>query len=334
MRSPTKQEIQEILAEIFNPPDIETVRKEMRKVANGAKTMPKMNQRYFFKERTMSTVSTGVPFGTILNGDEEFMKVFELANRYCRKYYEDTGHGEEDYIQQCALMMKAYARLYRKYHLPSTFDFGRAREITEKYNVNGLVYDFACGWGQRMVAALALGLDYYGTDTNPELCKCLEECAREFILTNKLANKAVIFNRQSEIPIPELKNSIGLCFSSPPYFDYEIYRGENTSTTLYPQYEDWVENYLKGTFMNCIEYLVPGGHIAVNLKTIDRKFPTYEDAFKLLGDMGMEFVCEEPYKVGNIRLGAKNQKNKSNGYADERIMVFRKPTLQDWRVVV
>ena len=90
---------------------------------------------------------------------------------------------------------------------------------------------------------LMVDIHYYGTDTNPELCKCLEECAREFILTNKLANKAVIFNRQSEIPIPELKNSIGLCFSSPPYFDYEIYRGENTSTTLYPQYEDWVDRY-------------------------------------------------------------------------------------------
>jgi hypothetical protein len=44
-------------------------------------------------------------------------------------------------------MMTSYARLYRKYHLPSMFDLGKAREITEKYNVNGLVYDFACGWG-------------------------------------------------------------------------------------------------------------------------------------------------------------------------------------------
>lgn len=333
MRDPTQQEIQQILDEIYKEPDIEDVRKEMRKVATGAKTMPKMNQRYFFKERTMSTVNTGVPFGSILEGDEAFMKVFELANRYCRKYYEDTGHGEDDYIQQCASMMKAYARLYRKYHLPSTFDFGRAKEIMEKYNVNGLVYDFACGWGQRMVAALSLGLDYYGTDTNSELCKCLEDCAKEFILTNNLTNKAVIFNQQSEIGIPELKDSIGLCFSSPPYFNYELYRGENTSTTLYPEYDMWVENYFKATLINCREYLVPGGHLAVNVKTIDRKFPIYEDAIKVLNEIGLEFVCEEPYKVGNIRLGAKNQKNKAKGYADERIMVFRKPLHGDGQVV-
>ena len=326
MRNPTQQEIQDILSDIYRVPDIESVRQEMRKVASGSNRMPKMNQKYFFKERTMSTVLTGVPFGSILDGDDAFMTVFNHANKYMHRNYSESGNG--GYVHQCSLMMASYARLYRKYHLPSMFDLGRAREITEKYNVNGLVYDFACGWGQRMVAALALGLDYYGTDTNPELCKCLEDCAREFILTNSLTNKAAIFNRQSEIPIPELKNSIGLCFSSPPYFNYETYRGDNTSTALYPQYESWVGNYLKPTFRNCIEYLVPGGHIAVNLKTIDRKFPTYEDAFKLLGDMGMEFVCEEPYKVGKIRLGAKNQKNKADGYADERIMVFRKPALQ------
>ena len=333
MRNPTQQEIHDILAEIYKQPDIESVRNEMRKVANGAKTMPKMNQRYFFKERTMSTVNTGVPFGVILDGDEAFMKVFEFANRYCRKYYEDTGHGEEDYIHQCALMMKAYARLFRKYHLPSTFDFGRAKEIMEKYNVNGLVYDFACGWGQRMVAALSLGIDYYGTDTNPELCKCLEDCAKEFILTNNLANHATILNQRSEVEIPGLKNAVGLCFSSPPYFNYELYRGAETSTTLYPEYDAWRDNYLKGTFTNCFNYLVPNGYLAVNVKNIDSKCPIYEDTFKALTDLGMDFVGEEPYKVGNIRHGAKNQKNKVKGYADERIMVFKKTLQTNGQVV-
>lgn len=325
MKTPNHQEIQDILAEIYKQPDIESVREEMCKVANGMKTMPKMNQRYFFKERTMSTVKTGVPFGSILESDDSFLKVFDLANKYVRKYYEKTGHGEEDYIKQCALMMKAYARLYRKYHLPSTFDFGRAKEIVSKYNVNGLVYDFACGWGQRMVATLALGLDYYGTDTNPELCKCLEACADEFIHTNRQTNKAVVLNQQSEIEIPGLNNSIGLCFSSPPYFDYELYRGEKTSTTLYPDYSEWKERYLRKTLENCNRYLVPGGHLAMNVKHVSScREPVYEDALEIVKRVGFEFVCEEPYKVGNIRHGATNQKNKEQGYADEKIMIFRK----------
>ena len=333
MKTPNHQEIQDILAEIYKQPDIESVREEMRKVAGGMKSMPKMNQLYFFKERTLSTVKTGVPFGSILDGDAAFLTVFEHANKYVRKYYDSIGKGDEDYVKRCSLMMKSYARLYRKYHLPSIFDFGRAREIIEKYNVNGLVYDFACGWGQRMVATLALGLDYYGTDTNPELCKCLEACADEFIRTNKQTNKAVILNQQSEVEIPGLKHSIGLCFSSPPYFNYEIYRGDKTSTTLYPEYDAWLDNYLKKTMENCKDYLISDGHLAINVKTIDKKFPIYEDTLRLGNELGLDLVCEEPYKVGNIRSGAKNQKNKAAGYADERIMVFKKP-LQNPSIVV
>ena len=117
----------------------------MRKVQGGMRRMPKMNQMYFFKERTMSTVKTGVPFGTILESDEKFLTVFEHANKYCSKEYENSP--EADYVKNCAKMMKSYARLYRKYHLPSMFDFGRALDICKKYNKNNLMYDFACGWG-------------------------------------------------------------------------------------------------------------------------------------------------------------------------------------------
>ena len=326
MRRPEQGEIQSIIDDIYGKPDIEAVRKEMRKVANGQqKSMPKMNKYYFFKERTMSTVATGIPFGSILDGDEAFLTVFDHANKYGNGYYKEDGAG--GYAHQCSCMMTAYARLYRKYHLPSMFDLGRAEEIVSKYNVNGLMYDFSCGWGQRLVAALALGLDYYGTDTNPELCKCLEDCAKEFINVNSLTNHATILNQPSEIPIPGLENSVGLCFSSPPYFDYEKYRGESTSTKLYPEYPMWRNNYIKRTLENCRTYLVDGGHLAINVKTIDRKCPIYEDTLDIATGLGLELVAEEPYKV-SIRTGAKNQKNKVLGYADERIMVFRKGTLR------
>ena len=320
MRDPTPIEIQEIVREIYKVPTVDEVKTEMRKVQNGMRRMPKMNQRYFFKERTMSTVKTGVPFGSILEGDGQFMKVFELANRYCRSEYE--GRPEEDYVKNCALMMKSYARLYRKYHMPSMFDFGRAIDVCKKYNLNNIVYDFACGWGQRMVAALANGMDYYGTDTNPNLCKCLEDCAFDYCATNNVPNHATIFNQQSEIEIEGLRNSVGLCFSSPPYFDYETYRGENTSTVLHPEYHDWLEGYMRPTLENCRGYLVDGGHLAVNVKNIEKN-PIHDDVNQICLDMGLELVEAMPYKV-NMRLGAKNQKNKDVGYADEKIMVYKK----------
>lgn len=293
----------------------------MVKVHGGMRRMPKMNQYYFFKERTMSTVKTGVPFGSILDGDEAFLKVFELADKYCRKEYE--GKPESDYIKNCALMMKSYARLFRKYHMPSMFDLGLARDVMHKYSANNLVYDFACGWGQRMVAALSLGLDYYGTDTNPDLCKCLESCARDYVLNLKLPNHATILNQQSEIHIDGLDNSIGLCFSSPPYFDYEVYRGEKTSTKLHPEYHDWLDGYMEPTLENCKRYLIPNGHLAINVKNIEKN-PIHDDVNGICLGLGFEFVEAVPYKV-KMRTGGWNQKNKELGYADERIMVYKKP---------
>ena len=173
-----------------------------------------------------------------------------------------------------------------------------------------------------MVAALANGLNYYGTDTNSSLCKCLEDCAREYVITNNLVNHATILNQQSEIHVDWLDNTIGLCFSSPPYFDYETYLGENTSTKLHPEYHDWLDGYMRPTLENCKRYLVDGGFLAVNVKNIEKN-PIHDDVNRICQNLGFELVEAEPYKV-NMRLGAKNQKNKDLGYADEKIMVYKK----------
>ena len=126
----------------------------------------------------------------------------------------------------------------------------------------------------------------------------------------------------SEKPLPELKNTVGLCFSSPPYFDCEIYNGEETSTSLHSSYADWVENYLKPTIQNCCEYLVEGGFFIVNIKNLG-KHRMYDDADRICRECGLEFVCVEPYKVTH-RTGAGNQKAKPRRNADEGMLVFRK----------
>lgn len=131
------------------------------------------------------------------------------------------------------------------------------------------------------MAALSEGLDYFGCDTNGELCECLERCAEDYAKTTGCNVRAEIYNRPSEELIPELQGKCGLCFSSPPYFDVELYRGERTSTTSYPTYEAWINQYLRPTIENCKAYLVTGGHLAINIKNIGKRKPMYDDAMRI-----------------------------------------------------
>ena len=280
MRVPTQTEIQAIRDEIFSKPTFEEVQNEMRRIADGATRMPKMNRYYFYAERTRANVQRGKPFAEILESDEKFLHAFSLADRYLGKHTEEK-YARCGYVKQAAEMMRGYARLFREHGLPSMFSFQRAREIMRRYNANGAVFDFACGWGQRLVAALSEGLDYYGCDTNGDLCECLERCAGDYIQTTGCNAHAEIFNRPSEEMIPELIGRCGLCFSSPPYFDVEIYRGEKTSTALYPKYDGWISGYLKPTLANCNAYLISGGHLAINIKNMGKRKPMYDDTMRV-----------------------------------------------------
>lgn len=292
-------------------------------MAGKLKQIPKINQYYFFKERTMGRRTNGKRFGQILESDEKFMEVWTPANKYFGEYV-NCKKTLTTYVQKAHYVITSYSRLFEGFALPSMFNLGAARTVVQKYNLNGRVFDFACGWGQRLLGTLCNKVDYFGCDTNPVLCENLRECARDFISTTGITNTATILNQQSEIPIPEYNNTMGLCFSSPPYFNVELYQGEKTSTTLYGEYDLWLDKYMRQTLVNCYGYLVDGGYMAVNTKNLGKRRPLYQDVMKILGDeLHMEFVGEEDYRV-KPRCSSAWQKSKGNDYEHERIMVYKK----------
>ena len=91
-----------------------------------------------------------------------------------------------------------------------------------------------------MLAAMCNELEYVGVDTNPALVEKLNEMGGDFNQATGLGLKYDVRCMGSEDFNPEWEGRFGLCFSSPPYFDYEQYNGENTSTKKFPIYEDWL----------------------------------------------------------------------------------------------
>ena len=67
------------------------------------------------------------------------------------------------------------------------------------------------------------------------------------------------------------KNSIDLCFTSPPYFDWEKYSEEETqSYKKYPEVQDWIDGFLWHTIDKCHYGLKPGGILAMNVADTKR----------------------------------------------------------------
>lgn len=188
--------------------------------------------------------------------------------------------------------------------------------------MNGKVFDYCCGWGNRLLAALCNDLDYTGVDANPDLVVKLGEMASDFNKVNNLSLNVDVRCQCSEDHNPEWDNKFGLCFSSPPYFDLEKYNGENTSTTKFPEYERWLEGYLRPTIYNCRDYLIPGGRFIMSIKNVGSR-KMYDSAMQMCLDSGMELLDEQHLPVVR-RTGCHSQKTRGMDASNEKMLVFQK----------
>ena len=211
---------------------------------------------------------------------------------------------------------------------PSNFPFKTADEILQQYNVNGNYYDFSCGWGVRLLSSLRNGINYFGTDPNHILCERLEQMQEDYKSVCNNNNIVDIRNHGSEEFISEWEGTIGLAFSSPPYYNLEDYRIGNQSYKPGVTYEQWKENYLNPTIKNIYRYLVDDGFFAININNFN-KYNNYDlvgDTVKIAESNG--FVIENIHTLKNItRCSGHKEWNKGEicwHDNNEKIIVFRK----------
>ena len=108
------------------------------------------------------------------------------------------------------------------------------------------VIDFSAGWGDRLFMTSALDIKYLGFDPNYKLQNTYHSIIKE--IGNKKKQDVIISGAEyiSENLLEKSKNNIGvkefdLLFTSPPYYDYEIYNENNQSINNYRNsFEDWL----------------------------------------------------------------------------------------------
>jgi DNA modification methylase len=72
--------------------------------------------------------------------------------------------------------------------------------------------------------------------------------------------------RDSTIFLPELKSKFDLCYTSPPYFNFEEYGGNTEHFSGCKTYEDFHKKITAPVFINVHQYLISGGILALQLE--------------------------------------------------------------------
>ncbi len=179
----------------------------------------------------------------------------------------------------------------------SNFRPSVAKYIYDNYSGYGKVLDFSCGFGGRLIGAIASNKvhKYVGTDPCVPTYKGLLKIKEE-LNTNK---EIVIYN--SAFEDLKLKEKFDLAFSSPPYFHQEKYGDEEGQSYIrYPTVNEWRDKFLKAVIKNCYKYLKKDGYFILNIcNTVSYK--TFEqDALDIAEEAG--FTLFKTYLMSLTRL--------------------------------
>ena len=243
------------------------------------------------------------PYEAFMN-DEIFMNVIRKRLKM-GTYIADSG-------------IRKMLKIYTGVQGVSNFRPTAAACIYDRFARSGTVWDMSGGWGGRLLGAIAGGVGTY-IATEPSM-KTNEGL---FCLADDFAGKMnwEIYQLGSEDYVPD-KNSLDLCFTSPPYFDLEKYADEPSQSYIkFDMKEAWIEGFLRPTFNNCHYGLKKDGFMLINIADVKGKhnINLEKETINVALDEGFLLVDEYQLALSNVNLHIKENK-----YKYEPIFIFKK----------
>lgn len=132
-----------------------------------------------------------------------------------------------------------------------------------KYVQSKVVLDPSAGWGDRLLGAAAAGVEvYHGIDPNQNLRSCYDEMIQFVTLRNPKLRYHVQIDDFLKVEIkPESYDTV---FTSPPYYDYEIYSEDiKQSIQGRPTLARWMNDFFYPYLKKAWNALVKGGYFAI-----------------------------------------------------------------------
>lgn len=130
------------------------------------------------------------------------------------------------------------------------------------------ILDFSAGWGDRLIAAIANDVEYTGVDPNTELFPGYQKIIDSFA---KDKSKYKLINSPFEdVELGDIH--VDLVFTSPPYFNLEIYSTDQTQSVMTnPSLDSWYNNFLIVALRKSWKVLNPGGHMVINISDVPKR---------------------------------------------------------------
>lgn len=185
-----------------------------------------------------------------------------------------------------------------------------------------------CGFGGRMLGALSSkkNFRYVGTDPCTETMYHLHQLGDYIEMVTGRDDSYELHCCGSEV-FNGPENSIDFAFSSPPYFNLEVYSDEETQCyNKFPELNQWLEGYVRETIKNIKHMLKPGRCYAVNIadfKVGGGSEVAYVDEWiRISTEEGMP-LFDTVYLGVTARAGSAEQA--AGELKKENILIFKKP---------
>ena len=215
---------------------------------NTSKKGNKFVDYFTFLERLETTGKGGMSFWDFWEKKSEYMKKQYVKNLIA--YYRKNGNTN---------VVKQFFQIFQIYFGSiSIFKPVIAMNIYHRFKPTSIL-DFTMGWGGRLVGATALNIpNYIGIDLNKNLEKPYKEMVKTIKELGTDTNIKLIFKDALKVDYSKL--NYDMVFTSPPYYNVEIYRGTNKMTK-----KEWNEKLYKPLFTETWKYLKTGGHYILNV---------------------------------------------------------------------
>eukprot|EP00668_Euglena_longa_P033361 GGOE01042918.1.p1 GENE.GGOE01042918.1~~GGOE01042918.1.p1 ORF type:complete len:473 (+),score=141.36 GGOE01042918.1:34-1452(+) len=138
------------------------------------------------------------------------------------------------------------------------------------------VLDVASAWGDRLLAAIAYGVDkYVGVDANPDLAPGYERILEAFVPPDQRHRFQMITAPSENAKLPEGVR-YDLILMSPAPFRTETYSNPMDQASNYATYEEWMVRYFFATLRVMWDHLEDNGSVAITiLDRTDRANPLH-----------------------------------------------------------
>ena len=196
---------------------------------------------------------------------------------------------------------------------------------------NGKVFDPCSGYSGRLAGCIASNKNifYHGIDPNGKTAVGNMEMANFFssqynVLGERIYKYRFRFDMgMAEEVMSEIREEYDLIFTSPPYWNVEIYSEEmSQSCNKYESYENWLQNFL----YNIVDYskrlLKEDGYLAINIKNTEK--------YKIADDI-CSYCKQEKWeleKTYHMRLANSSYNRKvGDTFHTEPIFIFKKSSI-------